>query len=100
MKLWEKNASRKRVLVETMVSVPRNASNYMLRAARGRGYLDPHFCCVADGGQNKFLLSCTLTDKADVNDNNRHKATGIMKNLLLMNCDVNCEIYENMVILS
>ena len=100
VKLWEKNASGKRVLVETWVSVPRNATKYMLRVARGRGYLDPRFCCVADGGQNKFLLSCTLTDKSDVNDDNHHKATGSMMNLLLLNCDVNCEIYENMVILS
>ena len=102
VKLWEKDGSGKLVQVETNVSLVRNATKYMLRGAKGRGYLDPRYCCVADGGQNKFLLSCTLTDKSDPEDINDkvHKSTGTMKNLLLLNCDVNCEIYENMVILS
>ena len=65
-----------------MVSVVRNAAKYMLRGAKGRDYLDPWFCFVADGGQNKFLLSCTLTDKSDPEDVNDkvHESSVTMKN--------------------
>ena len=54
-----------------------------------------------DGGQKKYVLSCTLTDKSDPNDvNDDYKSTGTMKNLILLQADINSECYENLVILS
>ena len=101
VKLWEKDANGKLVLVETVASVVRNATNFMLRGVKGRDYVDPRFCIVSDGGQGKYVIGSTLTDKADPNDGNdvNYKSTGSMRNLLLLQADVKHECYENMVIL-
>ena len=69
--------------------------------AKGRGYLDPRYCVVSDGGQGKYVIGSTITDKNDPNDVNdpKYKSTGSMRNLLLLQADVKHECYANMVIL-
>ena len=100
VKLWEK-VGGKLVLVETVASVVRNAPKYLLRGAKGRDYKDPRYCVVSDGGQGKYLIGSTITDKNDPGDVNdpKYKSTGSMRNLLLLQADVKHECYANMVIL-
>ena len=87
--LWEK-VNGELVLVDTVAPVFRNATKYMLRGVKGRDYEDPRFCIVSDGGQGKYVIGSTLTDRADPNDikDVKYKSTGSMRNLLLLQADV------------
>ena len=87
--LWEK-VNGELVLVDTVAPVFRNATKYMLRGVKGRDYVDPRFCIVSDGGQGKYVIGSTLTDRADPNDikDVKYISTGSMRNLLLLQADV------------
>ena len=99
-KFWNiakvKLKDKKGKLVNTCVAYIKNLGNYCRRLVKGRGYLSPHFTFGADGGQGKFIVTLTVTDKANPDElGNKYRSTGQKRTIVVLQCDISTENYDN-----
>ena len=82
--------------IKTCVSYIKDLQKYLKHICSGRQYLNPKFAFSGDLGQGKFILTVTITDISDPNDEEGdYKNTGKWRTLVILQSDKAIETHEN-----